>query len=774
MPPVDEDAPDPRQVVEELRAEVARHLHQARSRDLARVAASQLDIDPECALLLALEANTAAVTFESRDALQQAVAASRLRWVFGKTGESRVLHAYFAKDNRHILTAGQDGVLRWWDLDARREIAALPCCDGPIERLHLSPLRDRALLIARIRLSGKAQGIVTDLCERKVLAEIEDETWAEHYAATAIVFFSQDGLRLVMNTVDGSALSLWDCTNGVRLYEAVDGGHCHGLDQEGRRALLTRPDCSVAVFHPERDGRTTLLDRAKEQATESCFTDLNAGPMPFSVDGSRVTSGTSDRVACVWDANDGRLLHVLGDGCPCHRSIASFSPSGRWITVQQYDSVMTEVWDAETGRLQCQLPHSSAFHVPMRFLPFPPRLGAEEYAIVGMGASDYSWPLRVNVVSEWDVKKGAVRSQFRLPGKQSFQRSFAEDGTACHWGQRTEQDDISLDANRVLRLEDDVVRVFARVETEEPPETLSEYGCGNTEDRRIGYTAGGQTLMDSRTERELASLGPHERYLFSPDGRHLVADSHAGDRPVVHVWDARTGELRFTITDYGRRITTLQFQPGRALLLVGSADRTLRLWSLETGAEVARATVDAPDEPSYEADGTADGTKVAFATSGRLHVWHIDRGEMVHAPTTLYAKGPRFSTDGHWVLAADEDVARIWDTTTMEIVGEFPWHFAMVVSGDLSPDRKLAATYGLDYCVRLWEAPGGREVTHWKIPGNHYRCTLRFSEDGAYLYGPNGQRLIVDVQRLINLAKTRVFRALSPDERRLFLSERET
>jgi WD40 repeat protein len=470
------------------------------------------------------------------------------------------------------------------------------------------------------------------------------------------------------------------------------------------------------------------------------------------------------------------LLHVLGHECPCHRSVASFSPSGRWIVVQQYDAVAAEVWDAETGKLQCQLPHSSAFHVPLRFLTRPPRSGAAEYAIVGMGAWDYAWPLRVNVVSEWNLTTGAVRAQFRLPGKQSFQRSFAVDGTAVHWGQRTEQDDISPDANWVLRLEDEVVRVFARVETEEPPESPTESGCGHTADRRIDPTVGGQALVDSRTNRELAALGLHERYLFSPDGRHLVAVSLPGDKPVVRVWDARTGGLRFTIDEYGQRITTLLIQPRQALLLVGSVDCTVRLWSLETGAEVARATVDAPDEPSYEAASTADGTKVAFATSGRLHVWNVDRGELVHVPTTLYARGPRFSADGRWLLAADEDVARIWDTTTMETVGEFPWHFAMVLSGDLSPASKLAATFGLDGHVRLWEAPGGREITHWKIhdPPLSLRSPLRFSEDGTCLCSPDGRRLIVDVERLIALAKTRVFRPLSPAERRLFLGERET
>jgi len=271
----------------------------------------------------------------------------------------------------------------------------------------------------------------------------------------------------------------------------------------------------------------------------------------------------------------------------------------------------------------------------------------------------------------------------------------------------------------------------------------------------------------------LASLGTHDRYLFAPDGRHLVALSHAGNKPVVHVRDARTGSLRFTIDDYSQPITTLQFQPGQAQLLIGSRDHTIRLWCLETGIEAARATVDAPDEPSYEAASTPDGKKVAFATGGRLHVWHVDRGEIVQAPTMLYAKDPRFSADGAWLLAADEDIARVWETATMEIIGEFPWHFASVMSGDLAPDKKLAATHGLDDRVRLWEAPGGREITHWQVP-DHYPRRLRFSEDGDSLYWSDGQRLIINVEQLISLAKTRVFRELDPAERRLFLGERGT
>jgi WD40 repeat protein len=768
----EEDLQSLRQLVDTLRVELTQERLRIRSCELARVAVSQIDVDPERALLLALEATKAAVTFESRDALQQAIMASRLRWAFGKPGDARIRQAYFAKDNQHIISAGQDGVLRWWDLESQREVDVLNCCNGPIEAFHLSPLRDRALVTARDPQSEKYQHMVVDLSERKAVAAIEVEALAKDEPTTWMAFFSQDGRRLVISSQYEAHWYLWDITRGVRHHRAAEGGRCHGLDHEGRRAVMTRTDCSVVILNLEDEGQTTLLQVPNETVQVTCTIDLNAGPLPFSADGTRVTLGTSNRVACVWDARDGHLIHILGGECPCHCSAASFTPSGRYVLVQQNDSVATEIYDAETGKRLCELPNSSAFHVPMRFLPFPPRPGMGELAVVGMGSGRLSWALPVNQVSEWNIQTGAIRSPFRVPAKPEFERAFTNDGMAVHWPSRAEQDDISLDSTWVLRLQDDVVRLFARVEAAQPNELAPEYGCGYTADRQVAWSIGGQTLVDSQTSEVLASLGNDNRYTFSPNGQHLVTTSHAQTDPVIHVWNARTGQLRFTISDYTKTITALQFQPGQTHLLVGSLDRTIRLWSLETGALVSRATVDAADGPSYEAASKSDGTKVAFATSGRIHVWHIDRGEIASAPTTLYVRDPRFSADGTWLLALDENVARIWETTTMQQIGEFPWHFASLVSGDLSPDKQFAATSGADDYVRLWEPRSGRELTHWKMPGAPRR--LRFSEDGACLWYPGGERLIVDVEQLIALAKTRVFRELAPAECCLFLAERQT
>jgi WD40 repeat protein len=787
MTSAEQDAHALRKLVDRLRKELAQERWRARSRELARLALSQLEVDPERALLLALEAINAAVTYESRDALQQAVSASHLRWAFGKSGDERIRHAYFAKDNRHVITAGEDGVLRWWDFDARKEIAALACCNGPIERFRLSPQHDRALVTATSTSTGQYRLVIVDLAERKTVASIDDDTPTGEGATIYVddddlrlltAFFSHDGSRLVVGGgIDATDLSLWDCTSGVRLTKAADIGRCHGLDRDGRRAIVTRNDHSVVVLHLEGEGLATVLTLPSDIVTVSSFCDLHAGPMPFSADGTRVTLGTSDRVACVWDSRDGRLIHVLGCQTPCHGSTASFTPSGRYVTVRQNDSVTTEIWDAATGNKLCDLPHSDAFHVPMRFLTYSRQPDDAEYAIVGMGSNPQSWPLSANQVSEWDIRAGAIRSHFRLPGTHKFERCFTGDGTACHWRGRTEQDDISLDSNWGLRLNDGVVQLFARLESDEPDQPSAESGCGCTADRRIEYAAAGYTLLDSQTNQVLAKLGIVHRHLFTCNGLHLVIVAQGEANPeanFLQIWDGRSGRLRATIEDYGKNITALQFQPGEKRLLVGCGDHTIRLLSLETGTEMARAIVDTQDAPSYEAASSADGNKVAFTTSGRIHVWHVDRGAIVQAQTTLYAKDPRFSADGGWLLALDEDVARIWDTTTMQEIGCFAWHFGTVASGDLSPDKNLAATCGADGYVRMWEPLTGREITRWKtsVPIRFHQ-RLRFSEDGTYLCY-DGRRLIVAVEQLVSLAKSRVCREFSEAERQLFLAEPET
>jgi WD40 repeat protein len=146
--------------------------------------------------------------------------------------------------------------------------------------------------------------------------------------------------------------------------------------------------------------------------------------------------------------------------------------------------------------------------------------------------------------------------------------------------------------------------------------------------------------------------------------------------------------------------------------------------------------------------------------------------------TTMYARGLRFSRDGAWLIALEEKVARIWDVQSLQLVSEFLNHFDVIFSADISPDKTLAATFGADRCVRLWDAQTSKEVAQWRLAnftvGGYADNTLRFSENGFHLLLDGFPRMTVRLDDLRAIAKSRLTRTLTPEEWATFIDERMT
>ena len=133
---------------EELEADLQREREQterlrqalaaARSRELARIAINQQNIDPGRALLIALEAATVHPGLAAEDALRRILLTHTERAVL-RGHEREVCSAQFSPDSQRIVTASEDKTARVWDAATGQELVVLRGHDGRVRSAQFSP-----------------------------------------------------------------------------------------------------------------------------------------------------------------------------------------------------------------------------------------------------------------------------------------------------------------------------------------------------------------------------------------------------------------------------------------------------------------------------------------------------------------------------------------------------------------------------------------------------------------------------------------------------------
>ena len=73
---------------------------------------------------------------------------------------------------------------------------------------------------------------------------------------------------------------------------------------------------------------------------------------------------------------------------------------------------------------------------------------------------------------------------------------------------------------------------------------------------------------------------------FSIDGRLFVSAS--ADK-TLKIWDVQTGQCKCTLSGHSEPVTSCSFSPDGASVLSGSWDKTLKIWDVATGARLRGA-----------------------------------------------------------------------------------------------------------------------------------------------------------------------------------------
>jgi len=494
---------------------------------------------------------------------------------------------------------------------------------------------------------------------------------------------------------DGKLLAAGGCDGTVRLHVMADLGSVHRPP-----ALEQRPG-----------GRVTAL--------------------AFSRDGSRLAAGRQDRGLTVWEVATGRIFaHYTDQDGPV--VFVDFCLDGKALVGCEGTTVL---WTRPLDQPG-----------PRRLLP-----GVESQINSVCLSSDgrlLAAAARNQPVIIWNLSAG-TKERFYLANNRSVdQVEFTPDNKSLILGCKDRQ-------IRVWRFLDtpDLKRSLAGHQKEAWALTFSPDGsllASGSDDHTI-------KLWDVDSERELLTLTGHSQTVTAlaffhegdrlasvsldgkvilwdltrtgPDRRQVLAsssvlhayddrlravsvssdDQHlaaAGWKGLIHICDVAEREVQFDLAGHTGPVYALAYSTNPWVLASASADRTVRRWDPNSGAEIGN------DKRPF----TGDMRSVAFSTDGlmmaaagdprNLTLWSMNSWEVTRTMTghPLTVRSVAFSPDFKTIATGcDDEKVRLWDTVTGQQFYDLLGHTDRINAVAFSPDGKTLASCDHKGKILLWK-----------------------------------------------------------------------
>jgi WD40 repeat protein/transcriptional regulator with XRE-family HTH domain len=350
----------------------------ATSHELAGAALVNLNIDPERSILLGLEAEAQADTFQAQDALHRAVQTSRLlKRASVPLGQCNCTIAY-SPDGTRLATASRDadgqlttqirdavtlavlftkpGVWaddRWPDADflpiaspgADQSSTVLTVWNATGQKaiytitlpvyfddfppwIDISPDRTK---VAAVSYSDRGDLAIFNLVTGKLLHHLG----RPDYGYNGMLRFAPDSrslLTLGAPTDDNQFAILWDVSTGSELLTV------HVQSQPGM--IDFSPDGKRFAVDELQFIRIVDIASGKDVMKLSGHTSLAQNGLQYNADGTQVVTAAGDGTTKIWDATTGQsLLTIFGNDARIKAAV--FSPDGTKLATLSEGSVQT-------------------------------------------------------------------------------------------------------------------------------------------------------------------------------------------------------------------------------------------------------------------------------------------------------------------------------------------------------------------------------------------------------------------------------------------------